>query len=227
MKAITKSILLTFLVAAIFFAKAYDIDDYLTFENLKKNRDVLKGLVKEHYAISVIGYISLYISTAFFIPGAIPLTIAGGLLFGVFWGTVYVCVGAVTGATLAFYSARYLVGNWLQDRYRNQLIKFNEVIARKGYYYLLLLRIVPVLPFSVVNYLAGITRIPFRIFILTLLIAVLPGTVVYTFAGRRMADIESINDIFSAEILIMFLLLVIFAFSPLFYKRYKPFSHIR
>ncbi len=227
MKAITKIILLILLAAAIIFAKVYDIDDYLTFENLKMNREALKGFVKEHYALSAIGYISLYISTAFFIPGAIPLTIAGGFLFGVFWGTVYVCIGAVTGAALAFFSARHLMGNWLQQRYRNQLIKFNEVISGRGYYYLLLLRIVPVLPFFLVNYLAGITRIPFRIFMLTLLIAVIPGAVVFTFAGRQLAAIESINDIFSAEMLMAFLLLVIVAFSPLFFKKYKPFSHIR
>lgn len=227
MKAITKIILLILLAAAIIFAKVYDIDDYLTFENLKKNREALKGFVKEHYALSAIGYISLYISTAFFIPGAIPLTIAGGFLFGVFWGTIYVFIGAITGAALAFYSARHLMGNWLQQRYRNQLIKFNEVIDRRGYYYLLLLRIVPVLPFFLVNYLAGITRIPFRIFMLTLLIAVIPGAVVFTFAGRQLAAIESINDIFSAEMLMAFLLLVIVAFSPLFFKKYKPFSHIR
>ncbi|MDP2753871.1 MAG: TVP38/TMEM64 family protein, partial [Nitrospirota bacterium] len=170
---------------------------------------------------SVLCYIVIYISTAFFIPGAIPLTIAGGFLFNVFWGTVYVCIGATTGATLAFFSAKYLIGNWIQDRYQNQLKRFNEEISKNGCYYLLTLRVIPVFPFFLVNYLAGLTKVPLRIYLLTLIVTVLPGSVLYTFAGQQLGTIESIEDIYSVKILIAFLLLIFFAFSPIVLKYMK------
>jgi uncharacterized membrane protein YdjX (TVP38/TMEM64 family) len=214
-------ILLIFLVALILFVKFSGIDDYITFENLKRNRESLQEFVKNHYFLSVLSYIVIYISTALFMPGAIPLTIAGGFLFGVFFGTVYVCIGASIGATLAFFSARYLMGNWLQERYQSQLKKFNEEIAKNGYYYLLTLRIIPVFPFFLVNYLSGLTKVPLKIFLWTLFVTVLPGSVIYTFAGQQLGAVESIEDIYSAKILIAFLLLILFAFSPIVLKYMK------
>lgn len=214
-------ILLILLASAILLLRFSGIGEHLTFENLKANRDVLKGFVISHYLFAVLVYIALYISTALFIPGAIPLTIAGGFLFGVFHGTLYVCIGATIGATLAFFSARHLIGNWIQDRYQNHLKRFNDEIAKNGYYYLLMLRIFPVFPCFLVNYFAGLTKAPFKIFLWTLIITVIPGSVVYTFAGQQLGVIESIRDIYSPQILIAFLLLTIFAFSPIAVRHIK------
>lgn len=215
-------IILIFLVALILFVRFSGIDDYMTFENLKRNRDSLQEFVKNHYILSVLCYIVIYISTAFFVPGAIPLTVVGGLLFGVFWGTVYVCIGATVGATLAFFTARYLIGEWLQDRYRNQLRRFNKEMSRHGHYYLIMIRLTPLLPFFLINYLAGLTMIPFRVFLLTFLITLLPGSVIYAFAGQHLGTIESLEDILSVEtLLIIILLLAIVILSLIAYKCIK------
>lgn len=216
-----KIILLAILVAIILLVRTLGIGDYITLENFITNRDILKRFVNNHYILSVLGYIIIYISTAFFLPGAIPLTIIGGILFGVFLGTLYVCIGATVGATLAFFSARYLIGNWIQDRYRNQLRRFNEGIEKNGHYYLLTLRIIPIFPFFLVNLFAGLTNIPYRIFLWTLLITVLPGTVIYAFAGQQLRDIKSIRDVYSPEVLIAFLLLIIFLVTLLIFRLYK------
>lgn len=215
-------IILIFLVALILFVRFSGIDDYMTFENLKRNRDSLQEFVKNHYILSVLCYIVIYISAAFFVPGAIPLTVVGGLLFGVFWGTVYVCIGATVGATLAFFTARYLIGEWLQDRYRNQLRRFNKEMSRHGHYYLIMIRLTPLLPFFLINYLAGLTMIPFRVFLLTFLITLLPGSVIYAFAGQHLGTIESLEDILSVEtLLIIILLLAIVILSLIAYKCIK------
>lgn len=214
-------ILLILLIAIVLLIRSLGFDEHITFENLKRNRDGLKEFVKNHYILSVSGFIVIYIFTAFFLPGAIVLTIAGGLLFGVFWGTIYVCIGAATGATLAFFTARHLIGEWIQDKYQNQLKNFNEEIAKNGYYYLLALRVIPIFPFSAVNYFAGVTKITFKIFLWTLLVTVIPGTIVYAFAGQQLGTIESVRDIYSAKILILFLLLVLLVFSPMIFKYAK------
>jgi uncharacterized membrane protein YdjX (TVP38/TMEM64 family) len=216
-----KIILLIIIVAAMLLVKIADIGDHITFENFKRNRNILQDFVNDHYILSVLGFIIIYISTAFFLPGAIPLTIAGGLLFGAFLGAVYVCIGATVGATLAFFSTRYLIGSWIQDKYRNQLKRFNEEIEKNGYYYLLTLRIIPIFPFFLVNFFAGLTNIPYRIFLWTLLITVLPGTVIYAFAGQQLGVIESIRDIYSPEVWIAFLLLIIFLIALLAFRYIK------
>jgi uncharacterized membrane protein YdjX (TVP38/TMEM64 family) len=204
-------ILFIFLAGLILFLRFSGIDDYLTFENLKKNRENLQEFVKNNYFLSVLCYIVIYISTAFFVPGALPLTVAGGFLFGVFWGTLYVYIGAILGATLSFFSARYLIGQWLQDRYRDQLKSFNKEMARHGHYYLILIRLNPLFPFFLINYLAGLTVIPFRVFLWTFLVLLLPGSVIYTSIGHYLGAIESLEDILSTETLVIMILLLVIA----------------
>lgn len=221
MKNQKKIILFILLIAAMLLVRISGIDDYITFENFKKNRDVLQAFVNNHYTLSVVGYIIIYISTGFFVPGAIPLTVIGGFLFGVLLGTVYVCIGATLGATLAFFSARHLIGNWIQKKYSNQLRRFNEEIEKNGHYYLLTLRIIPIFPFFLVNFFAGLTNIPYKVFLWTLLITALPGTVIYAFAGQQIGGIESVKDIYSPNVWIAFLLLIIFSIALLVYRYIK------
>jgi len=197
------------------------VGDYITFENFIRNRDILKGFVNDHYILSVLGYIIIYISTAFFLPGAIPLTIIGGLLFGVFWGTIYVYIGAISGSALAFFTARYLIGSWIQDKHSNQLRRFNEEMLRHGHYYLILIRLTPI-PFFLINYIAGLTMVPFRVFLWTFLVIALPGTIIYTFGGHHMGTIETLQDVLSIEtLLILILLSVVFILSLIAFKFIK------
>jgi len=190
------------------------VKDYITFEELKKNSDVLKQFVHTHYLGSVSVFILFFISTAFFVPGAIISTIAGGFFFGIVMGTIYVNIGSTIGATLAFLSARYLLGNWIQHRYAKQLIIFNEEIARHGSNYLIVLRIIPVLPFFIVNYLSGMTKISTKKFVLITSLSMIPGSVVYTFAGQELGTLRSPEDAFSFKFLIAFGLLALFALLP-------------
>lgn len=208
-------------LAALLVLRLSGAADYITFENLKKHRDILRDYVGRHYALSVALYITLFMSTAFFVPGAIILTLAGGFLFGVLGGTIYANIGGTIGATLAFLAARHLAGGWVQHRYYVQLQRFNEELSRNGYLYLLALRIIPVLPFFVVNFLAGLTRLPLRTFVWTTYAGMLPGAVVYTYAGSRLRFINTAGDMFSAEVIAALILLALFILLPLFLKYIK------
>jgi uncharacterized membrane protein YdjX (TVP38/TMEM64 family) len=190
------------------------LHEYLTFENLKAHRELLQKYVSEHYILTVTVFIAFFISTAFFTPAAVPMTVAGGFLFGIVMGMIYVNIGSVIGSTLAFLSSRFLIGDWIQKRYGNKLQRFNEEMERHGHNYLFILRIVPILPFFLVNYLAGLTKIPLKKFIFISAIGMLPGSFVYAFAGRQLAKIEKLKDILSPELLIAFLLLGLLALSP-------------
>ena len=222
MKRYNRRILLfTFLLALLVLLRFSGAADYVTLENLKRHRNMLHAFAENNYISSVLIYIALFISTAFFVPGAVVLTLAGGFLFGTVLGAVYTNIGVAAGATLAFLSARYFAGEWIQDKYRRRLARFNTEIKKNGHLYLLTLRVVPVLPFFLVNFLSGLTRIPFRTFLWTTCLGVLPGSLVYAFMGRQLRFIHSLGDVFSFEVLSALLLLVLFALLPVAIKHIK------
>lgn len=187
----------------------------LTFENLKAHRESLAVFVRDHYVLSVIAFIAVYIGgVAFSVPGAVILTISGGFLFGTIAGTVFVNIGATAGAALAFLSARYLLGARLQERYRDQLRTFNNELEQNGARYLLTLRLIPVFPFFLINFLSGLTTIPIRTFIWTTSLGITPASAVFAYAGRRIGEIQSPSDILSKGMVIALLLLALLALLP-------------
>lgn len=214
-------ILLVLVLMIIGVLRAAGLSEYLTFENIKQNSAFLKAYVEGHYLLAVGIYIGLFISTAFLVPGALVLTLAGGFLFGVVLGTVYTGIGATAGASLSFWATRYIAGKKIQSHYKSQLIKFNREIERNGYIYLIILRVVPVLPFFLVNMLAGLTGITYRTFLWTTFLGMLPGAAVYSFAGKQLGTIQSVNDLLSARFIAALLLVVLFTLLPILYKRVR------
>jgi len=207
--------LLVIILATIAIIRFAGVDSYLTFENLQANKYRLQQIVEGNYLQSAGGYVLLYIVVvAFSIPGATILTLSGGFLFGVLWGAIYVNAGATTGAALAFLFCRYVAGEWVQNKYGDKLNKFNKELEENGYRYLLALRLIPVFPFFLINIFAGMTKISWRTFMWTTTLGILPGSLVYVFAGSQLKAIESVKDIFSAKIIGAFSLLALFVLIP-------------
>lgn len=192
----------------------------VTLERIKEQRDVLHAFVQEHYLVSVLSFILLTLSTAFMVPGAIILILAGGFFFGVVPGLFFSVTGLTLGAVTAFLTARYILGGWVQEKYRVPLGAFNEEIHRHGHYYLITLRIVPILPFFLVNILAGLTTISLQRFASSTFMGLLPAAFVFSFAGRRLAVINSPRDIFSPGMIAALLLLAILALLPVILKSF-------
>jgi uncharacterized membrane protein YdjX (TVP38/TMEM64 family) len=190
------------------------VHQYLTFENVRENRDVLLALVEQNYLPSVFIFLTVYVMTAFFIPGTLALTAAAGFLFGFTEGTLFSLAGACLGATMAFLTSRFMIGAWIQKRFNDQLEAFNREIALHGIHYLIVFRIVPLLPFFMVNYLAGMTHISKWTFIWTTAAGMLPGALVCTYAGQKLATISSPENIFSAEVIVSLLLLAALVLLP-------------
>lgn len=224
MKASKKKriIFLVLILAVIAIIRFAGVDKNLTFENLQEHKFYLQQIVEDNYALSVVGYILFYIVVvAFSVPGAIILTLSGGFLFGTILGAIYVNVGATTGAALAFLFFRYLAGEWVQNKYKDKLDKFNRELSENGYRYLLALRLIPVFPFFLINICAGLTKIPLRTFVWTTSLGILPGSLVYAFAGSQLSTIESVEDIFSAKIVSAFVLLALFVVFPVLFNYVK------
>ena len=138
----------------------------------------------------VVAFVVVYnLATLLFIPGSL-LTLGGGVLYGVFWGSVYVVMAAILGATIAFLTGRYFARNWvsqqLQGHPRFQAI--DAAVAREGLKIVLLTRLSPVFPFNLVNYAFGVTCVSVRDYTLGSL-GIVPGTVMYVYLGALVGDI--------------------------------------
>ncbi|WP_072681821.1 TVP38/TMEM64 family protein [Arcobacter sp. LA11] len=218
----SKIIIVLVFVLIIGLIKFFDLDSYFTFENLKAQKDVLTTFVNENYALTVVIFILTYIvSVAFLIPIATVLTLSGGFLFGALVGTVFVNIGATLGAVAAFLLARYIIGKKVQSKYEKQLEKFNTELENSKYQYLFSLRFLPIFPFFLVNFLCGVTKVDLKTFIITTSLGIIPGSFVYTYAGSQLANINSLGDIFTKDILFAFILLGLLTLVPVIVKKFK------
>lgn len=145
-------------------------------------------------ALGPIAYIIIFnLATLLFIPGSL-LTLKGGCLFGVFWGTIYVLIAATIGATLAFLIGRYLSRDWVY-RQMDKHPKFkaiNLAVAKEGWKIVLLTRLSPVFPFNLLNYAFGVTQVSLKDYILGSF-GIIPGTVMYVYIGSLAGNLAMIN----------------------------------
>jgi uncharacterized membrane protein YdjX (TVP38/TMEM64 family)/rhodanese-related sulfurtransferase len=130
-----------------------------------------------------VGYVILYaLATVAFVPGAI-FALAGGALFGPFWGSVWNLTGATLGATLAFLVARYLVGDWVERKAGGLLKRLIDGVDAEGWRFVAFVRLVPLFPFNLSNYVLGLTRIPLHHYVIATFVCMAPGAVAYTWLG--------------------------------------------
>lgn len=219
--SIRKLVLLLVFVGVIAAFFLFGLHRYVSLDSLKENRDQLLEVTQSHYPVAVISFVGLYIvQTAFSLPGAAILTLAGGFLFGSVLGTVYVNVGATSGATLAFLAARYLFHDWVEKKFGNRLGPIQEGFARNAFHYLLTLRLIPVFPFFLVNLVSGLTRMNLGTYVLATAVGIIPGSFVYAYAGRQLGTINSLSEIASPRVLLAFTLLGLLALLPVLYRRF-------
>ncbi|UKO96440.1 TVP38/TMEM64 family protein [Nostoc sp. UHCC 0870] len=141
-----------------------------------------------------IAYIIIYnLATLLFIPGSL-LTLKGGCLFGLVWGSVYVLIAAIIGATLAFLIGRYLSRDWVCKQLEKypKFKAIDQAVAQEGWKIVLLTRLSPVFPFNLLNYAFGVTQISLKDYILGSL-GILPGTVMYVYIGSLASDLAMLD----------------------------------
>jgi uncharacterized membrane protein YdjX (TVP38/TMEM64 family) len=212
-------------IGAFFF---FDLKSYLSLDTVKANRDSLLVFTQEHYGPAVVLFILVYIlQTAFSLPGATIMTLAGGFLFGSLWATLYVNIGATAGATLAFLAARYLFHEWVERKFGDRLGPIQEGFAKNAFSYLLTLRLIPLFPFFLVNLLSGLTRVRVSTYVAATALGIIPGSFVYTFAGRQLGTINALSELASPRLILAFSLLGLLILVPIFYRKFTetPTSH--
>ena len=190
-----------------------DLGRYLDLEYLKSRQADIDALYREHPLVLLAAYFAAYVViTGLSLPGAAIMTLAGGAVFGLLWGTVVVSFASTLGATVAFIVSRYILRDGIQRRYGDRLTAINAGIERDGAFYLFTLRLVPAFPFFIINLVMGLTPMRTLTFALVSQLGMLPGTIVYVNAGTQLARIDSLQGILSPALIGSFVLLGIFPF---------------
>ncbi|MYH01070.1 MAG: TVP38/TMEM64 family protein [Nitrospira sp. SB0675_bin_23] len=199
----------------------FDLDRYVSLEALKANRDHLLEFTNANFTTAVVLYVAVYVlQTAFSLPGGAIMTLAGGFLFGSILGTIFVNVGATTGATLAFLAARYILRDWVEQKFGKRIEPIQAGFAQNAFSYLLTLRLIPAFPFFLVNLVSGLTRIPLGTYIIGTSVGIIPGSFVYAFAGRQLGSINSLAEIASLPVLLAFTFLGVLALVPILHRKF-------
>lgn len=191
-----------------FLVKFFGLDQYLTLSFLKAQQARFAALYAAN-PLTVLGaYALIYIVvTALSLPGAAVMSLAGGGLFGLVTGTIVVSFASSIGATCACLVARYLLRDWVQNKFGDKLANINEGMAREGGFYLFSLRLVPIFPFFIINLVMALTAIKMSTFYWVSLVGMLPATIVFVNAGRELARVDSPADILSPGLILSFALL--------------------
>ena len=195
-------------VAAFF---ALDLGRFLSLGYLKQSQAAFAALYAEQPGLVIGGYFAAYVAaTALSLPGAVILTLAGGAIFGFGVGLLVVSFASSLGATLAFLAARFVLRDSVQARFGQRLAEIDRGVQKDGAFYLFTLRLIPVVPFFVINLLMGLTRMRALTFYWVSQLGMLAGTAVYVNAGTQIAQIDSLRGILSPGLLGSFVLLGLF-----------------
>ena len=210
------------LIAAFFI---FDLGQYLSLDYLKSKHQSLLDFYAENRLLTILGFFATYVGVAALsLPGAAILTLAGGAIFGFFTGLVVVSFASTLGATLAFLFSRFMFRDTVQNKFGSHLQTINKGVEEEGAFYLFTLRLIPVVPFFIVNLLMGLTKIKTLVYALVSQLGMLPGTAVFVNAGNQLAQIDSPKDILSPQLLFAFALLGIF---PIVAKKLLEFFKTR
>jgi pyruvate/2-oxoglutarate dehydrogenase complex dihydrolipoamide dehydrogenase (E3) component/uncharacterized membrane protein YdjX (TVP38/TMEM64 family) len=208
-----KSKLLILIVIAALIAAFFllDLGRYFSLDYFKSQQAAISNFYSANPIKSVAIFFGIYVAvTALSIPGATVMTLAAGAIFGLLWGTVIVSFASSLGATLAFLAARFVLRDSIQARFGDKLAAINRGIEKDGPFYLFTLRLVPAVPFFVINLVMGLTPLAAWTFYWVSQAGMLAATIVYVNAGTEIAKLDSLKGILSPTLIVSLALIGVF-----------------
>ena len=200
----------------------FEVGDFLSLERLKDNQGLLEIFYQSNRLTVMVCFVALFLVIGLFLlPGATLLSVLSGAVFGLPLGPLLVSLGSTLGAVLAFYVARYILKNWVEERFGERLHPIQEVLCKNDIHYMLFLRLVPFAPFFLVNIAMGASRISWKVFMAGTLLGKLPAIWIYANAGSNLANLGSLSDINSPRVIVALTLLCLLTLIPVIYKKIK------
>ena len=218
-------VLMVLAVGAVF---VFGLDDYLSFEALKSNRQSALEWYAQNRIVAVISFGLCYaLVVAMSLPGAIWMTLAAGFLFGTIQATMIVVVSATLGALGIFLIARYVLADFFHEKTGDMGRKMEDGFRDNALSYLLVLRLVPLFPFWVVNLVPALLGVSTRTYVVGTFFGIIPGSTVFCSVGNGLGAVfdsggkPDLGIIFEPEIIGPLMALAVLSLIPVFYKRLK------
>jgi len=197
----------------------FDLMLFLSLAHFQTHAQFLSQWTANHFFLSLLLYLICFAAIiAASIPATGPLTLLGGFLFGTARGSILATIGATIGAAISFLILRRGIREGVKDKYGKHLQNFEKNMEAYGPFYLLILHFSTVVPYGFINLLAALAGISLRTIVWTTAIGFIPLATVYAFAGSRLTEITSVQDLFSPQVVIAFVLLILMMFIPILIK---------
>jgi uncharacterized membrane protein YdjX (TVP38/TMEM64 family) len=214
---VSKNIIIFIIVFSFVVLLSFHLKQWITLDKIKIEQLSLKELIQQYSLSSKIIFFFVYLLVAAFaLPIDTILSLLGGALFGFWWGVTLVSFSSSIGACFAFLLSRFFLRNRLEVKLGTRLDKINQGLNNDGIFYLFMLRVIPVFPFSLVNILMGLSHIRLLNFYFITQVGMLFGTIIYINTGIQLSQVDSLKDIVSPGVLFSFAILGIF---PLIFKK--------
>lgn len=185
----------------------------------------LREYIRSFGKLSVIAYIIAYaLNTISILPPIAALSLTAGLAFGAVKGALYLMLGAILGTTVTFLISRYFGRGLIEKILKGKLQNFDKKLSQNGFMTILFFRVIPLVPYEVLNYAAGLSYIKFRDYFWATFLGLIPGVVVAAFFGGSLGQIKAIKDIFSARFLIAFGLMIAVIAIPVLYRLLRGYG---
>jgi uncharacterized membrane protein YdjX (TVP38/TMEM64 family) len=209
----------------LFFAT--DLHETFSFELLARRHDTYQAWIAQHPVRALFNFIGVYIViAAFSLPLSTLMTIASGFLFGPWLGALLSLIGATLGGSILFLAAKTALGDLLRRYTHGAVKRMEEGFRKDAFNYLLVLRLVPAFPFFLVNIVSALLAVPLRTFLAATALGIVPGAMVYTFAGAGLETvIEAGHEpdfglVMEPHILLPMIGLALLALAPVLYRRW-------
>jgi uncharacterized membrane protein YdjX (TVP38/TMEM64 family) len=207
---------------------ALRLDRYISLAELRMRREALDAAVDAHPVLTLAIYLAAYIAlVGASLPVALVLTLTGGFLFGPLLGGFAAAAGCTLGACLIFLVCRTAMGDALRRRAEGRVAKLEQGLRKDAFFYLLTLRLIPLVPFWLANLAAGLVAIPLRTFLVATFIGILPVSLVYATLG---ADLHAVfrrgepiapHTFVQPQVLLPLLAIALLSLAPLVFRRMR------
>jgi uncharacterized membrane protein YdjX (TVP38/TMEM64 family) len=189
------------LITGLYYSGVYQ---QIEFTNIQKKLELIRELEQSSPLLLTFSFLACYVFlTALSIPGALVLTLLAGAIFGVTKGTILVSFASCLGATIAFILSRYLFREALINKYRRRYDTLNANLKGQEKSYLFFIRMIPLSPFVVINVLMGLTKIKLWTYTWITFVGMVPGNLVFVYAGRKISEITSPLEILTWPIILL------------------------
>lgn len=187
---------------------------YINKEYLNLSPQDIREWILSYGLFAPVLYILLYTLRPLILFPASVLSLTAGLAFGAVWGTVYTIIGATAGAILSFLVARKLGGKFVKGKTSGpRMTKITDQLEKRGFVYVILLRLIPLLNFDLISYAAGVSRVRFASFVLGTFLGIIPGTFAYNFLGSSILG-DNIGKVIAAILVFLLISIVPVLASP-------------